>query len=67
MIEDYRKNEVLSDMAEEIIKKDKEIERLNNIIKNAIEFINGGEGWKKLNLTHQEKMLLSILKDSDKE
>lgn len=43
-----------------------EIERLNNIIKNAIEFINGGEGWKKLNLTHQEKMLLSILKDSDK-
>ena len=47
-------------------KQDKEIERLNNIINNAIDFINGGKGWKKCRYTHQEKKLLEIL-GSDKE
>lgn len=40
---------------------------LQQRIENSIDFINGGKGWRKLRYTHQEKMLLNILKGSDKE
>lgn len=53
-------------MSKQIENKDKEIEKLNSIINNAIDFINGGKGWKKYRYTHQEKKLLEILdKGSD--
>lgn len=60
--------EILSlETAKKLKDQEEEIKKLNNKINEAIEFINGGKGWKKYKYTHQEEVLLSILKESNKE
>ena len=54
----------LIELNDEIVEKDKEIERLNNIIKEAIEYIDRRDiEWG----SEEHNKLLSILKGSDKE
>ena len=47
--------------------KGKEIERLNNIIKEAREYIELGMNFDSLGVARTKKKLLGILKGSDKE
>ena len=47
--------------------KDQEIERLNNIIKEAREYIELGMNFDSLGVARTKKKLLGILKGSDKE
>lgn len=62
LFRDLKPKELLI-VTKEIKKIINENEKLNNKINEAIEFINGGKGWKKYKYTHQEEVLLSILKE----
>ena len=62
-------NEEYNQMCEENIKLDLEIERLNNIINKAIEYLKSKECYKKWEIDGDEVQnnLLSILQGVDKE
>lgn len=56
----------LKKATKKIEKQDKEIERLNNIIKKAIHFINLNQDEKKLTLNYDDlKKLRGILNNND--
>ena len=54
-------------MFPEIEEKDKEIERLNNRINKAIEYIELGINFDSLGVARTKRKLLKILKGEDKE
>ena len=54
-------------MFPEIAEKDKEIERLNNRINKAIEYIELGINFDSLGVTRTKRKLLKILKGEDNE